>query len=72
MTNSSIVRYCVFGAAAGLGCLTVAYGFEAVGQAGLQEAIFRSNVYYRSAVACVHCGATSPQFVGNRPGLPVE
>lgn len=54
------------------GCLAVAYGFDAAGHAGLQEAIFRSSVSYRGTVACVHCGAKSPEFAGNRPDLPVE
>jgi hypothetical protein len=65
MRKSLIVRYGVFGVTAGLGCLAVAYGFDAMGQAGLQEAIFRSDVYYRDTVAWVHCGATSPKFAAN-------
>jgi hypothetical protein len=72
MTRSSIVRYGMFGAAAALGCLAVAYGLDAVGQAGLQEAIFRSNVDYRGTIACVHCGATSAKFAENRPDVPVQ
>jgi hypothetical protein len=73
MTKPSIVQYGMFGAAAGLGSLAVAYGFDAVGQTGLEEAIFRSDVYSRGAAACVHCGATtSPKLAENRPDVPVQ
>jgi hypothetical protein len=72
MTISSMVRSGVFGAAAGLGCLVVANGFDAAGQAGLQEAMFRSSVSYPRIVESLHCGATGPELARNSPGLPVE
>jgi hypothetical protein len=72
MEISPIVRYGLFSAAAGLGCLAIAYGFDAVGQAGVQEALFLSGIYYNGAVESVHCRVTRAQVAGNKPDRPLE
>jgi hypothetical protein len=72
MTLSLMLRYGVIGTAGGFGCLVVAYGFDAAGQASLQEAVFRSSVYYHGTLSCLHCGVTGSEAAGNRPGLALE
>jgi len=58
-------QYGLFGAATALGCLAIAYGFDAAGHASIQEAIFRTSIYDNGAVECVRCGiAGSPDDFG--------
>jgi hypothetical protein len=70
--KTSLLRHFLLSAAAGLGCLTIAHGFHAAGQAGVQEALFLGSLHYDGTVNGDHCRRARAQSPDETPARLIE
>jgi hypothetical protein len=72
MQVSPIARCGLLSVAVGFGYLVIVYGFDAVGEAGIQESMFRSGRYCSLAAGCSYSRGNSAEVAGKKAGRPLE